>query len=47
MNERTAKLLSKYAAKSGKAEKELKTWWKSLDFKQRTRERKRMQSELK
>ncbi len=46
MNQRTAKLLHSYALYSDTKVDELKRWWKSLSWLEKTRERKRMQAEL-
>lgn len=46
MNQKTAKLLSRWAGKSGKKERELKRWWATLDRKQREAERKKISAAL-
>ncbi len=46
MNQKTAKLLHRYASHSGQNVKELKEWWMSLNRFERTRERQRMLEEL-
>ena len=47
MNQKTAKLLSRWASKSGKKERELKRWWLTLDRKQREAERKKISEAIK
>jgi hypothetical protein len=46
MNEKTAKLLRKWAAQSKKPEVEIKRWWNDLSAEQRTRERTRIEKAL-
>jgi hypothetical protein len=46
VNQKTAKLLSRWASKSGKKERELKRWWQTLDRKQREAERKKISEAL-
>ena len=46
MNEKTGKLLSKYARETKKNPKELKRWWNGLPWTARRKERARMQNEL-
>ncbi|RMG68235.1 MAG: hypothetical protein D6715_02755 [Calditrichaeota bacterium] len=46
MNQKTAKLLHRYASHSGQNVKELKKWWLSLNHMERARERQRMLEEL-
>lgn len=46
MNQKTAKMLSRWASKSGKKERELKRWWGTLDRKQRAAERKKIHEAL-
>lgn len=46
MNEKTGKMLSKYARQVGKSAKEIKRWWESLRWTERSRERKRIKKEL-
>ena len=46
MNEKTAKLLRKWAAQSKKPEVEVKRWWNEMTADQRTRERVRMEKAL-
>ena len=41
MNEKTAKILRKYAARSGQNVDELKRWWVTLTHEDRAREKKR------
>jgi hypothetical protein len=47
MNERTGKLLSKYARETKKNPKDLKRWWLALPWNERAKERNRMEAELK
>lgn len=42
MNQRTAKLLKKYALQTGKTSKDIKRWWMSLPWNHRAGERKRL-----
>ncbi|GMT49469.1 MAG: hypothetical protein IEMM0008_1008 [bacterium] len=46
MNQRTAKLLNKYASRKGNPKKETKTWWESLSWKEKDKERERIIKEL-
>lgn len=46
MNKTVAKLLSKYAVISEQNNKELKKWWNTLDWREKTIERKRIEEEL-
>lgn len=46
MNQKTAKMLSRWAGKSGKKERDLKRWWNTLDRKQRAAERKKISEAL-
>jgi hypothetical protein len=46
MNERTAKLLRKWAAQTKKSDVEVKRWWNEMTAEQRTRERTRIQKAL-
>jgi hypothetical protein len=46
VNQKTAKLLTRWASKSGKKERELKRWWLALDRKQREAERKKIRASL-
>ena len=46
MNERTTKLLKKWASVTKKESRELTRWWLSLNKFQRTAERKKMKAEL-
>ena len=47
MRQKTTKLLHKYSTISDKSFPQLKIWWKNLNWKQRTKERKNIISELK
>lgn len=47
MNEKTGKLLSKYAREKKQNPKDLKRWWIALPWNQRRKERLRMKNELK
>jgi hypothetical protein len=47
MNEKTGKLISKYAREMKKNQKELKRWWNALPWPARQKERARMEAELK
>ena len=42
MNQRTVKLLKKYALYKGQPSKEVKRWWNALPWTQRAGERKRL-----
>ena len=42
MNQRTVKLLKKYALHTGQGSKEVKRWWNALPWTQRAGERKRL-----
>jgi len=42
MNQRTAKMLHRYATQEGKSPKDVKKWWMSLNAEERTKERKRI-----
>jgi hypothetical protein len=46
MNKKVTKLLSKYASISDTNLKELKKWWHTLSWQEKTEERKRMEAEL-
>ncbi len=46
MNQKTAKLLRSYATYADMNYKELKKWWNSLSWRERTIERKRMIEDL-
>jgi len=46
MNKRVTKLLYKYASISDMKINELKKWWNTLSWKEKTAERERMESEL-
>ena len=46
VNQKTAKMLSRWAGKSGKKERDLKRWWNTLDRKQRAAERKKISEAL-
>lgn len=46
MNQKTAKMLSRYASQTGKESDVLKKWWETLLWKQRTVERARIRKEL-
>jgi hypothetical protein len=46
MNQRTAKLLKKSATGEGKTPGEIKRWWLSLNWHERTAERKRLRTRL-
>lgn len=46
MNKKVTKLLSKYASASDTSIKELKKWWHTLSWQEKTAERKRIEAEL-
>lgn len=46
MNQKTAKLLKKWARANSKSPREVKRWWMSLDWHTRTAERVKMKREL-
>lgn len=46
MNEKTAKLLKRYAAHTEKNMNDLKRWWNSLSWEEKTRERERIKKEM-
>ena len=46
MNRTAAKLLNTYATTTGRSHREVKRWWKSLSWQERTAERKRIEEEL-
>lgn len=46
MNEKTIKILKKYARRTGQGEEQVKQWWNSLDWRERTSERRRILAEL-
>ncbi len=46
MNQRTAKLLKKFALHAGKTDNEVKRWWVSLPWNARAGERKKLMREL-
>lgn len=46
MSQRIAKLLKKSAAAEGKLLSEIKRWWRSLNWRERTAERKRLRARL-
>lgn len=46
MNQKTAKLLTKYAAQTNKKKKEVRRWWISLEWHKRHAERERIKKEL-
>ena len=46
MNKRVSKLLYKYAAVSDMNIKDLKKWWNTLNWQEKTAERQRMENEL-
>jgi hypothetical protein len=47
MNQKTGKLLTKYASLAGRNVRELKRWWEAMPWTHRGPERKRILSELK
>ena len=46
MNQKTIKLLNAYASKTEQSKKELRKWWNSLSWVEKTREKKRIEAEL-
>lgn len=46
MNRKVSKLLSKYAVVSEQKVDDLKKWWNTLNWQEKTRERIRMQKQL-
>jgi len=46
MNEKTAKLLKKFASATSQNEREVKRWWHTLNQHERASERKKMQDRL-
>jgi hypothetical protein len=46
MNNKVTKLLSKYASISDTSLKDLKKWWHTLSWQEKTVERKKMEAEL-
>ncbi len=46
MNQKTVKLLKKYAQETNQDSEQLKEWWMSLNRKEREKERKRMKKEI-
>ncbi len=46
MNEKTGKMLSRYARRANRPLKDLKRWWESLNWRQRGPERQRIRKEL-
>ncbi len=46
MNQRTVRLLNDYARLVNKKPREIRKWWNSLSWKERTRERERILKEL-
>ena len=47
MNQRTVKLLKKYALQKGQPSKQVKRWWNALPWTQRAGERRRLLRETK
>jgi hypothetical protein len=46
MNQKTIKMLNAFATKTEQSKKEVRNWWKSLNWLERSKERKRIQNEL-
>ena len=46
MNQKMIKLLNAYASKTDQSKKEIRKWWNSLSWEQKTQERKKIQAEL-
>ncbi len=46
MNQKTVKLLNNYARLHNKKKREVRRWWLSLNWKERTQERKKILKEL-
>ncbi len=46
MNQKTAKLLKKWASTAAKKPREVKKWWQSLNRLERAAERRRIRAEL-
>jgi hypothetical protein len=46
VNEKTAKLISRYATVTGQPEKEIKRAWNAMTHRERAAERKRMMEEV-
>mgnify|MGYP005726207709 CR=1 FL=1 len=46
MNKTVSKLLSKYATISDQSVRDLKKWWNTLDWREKTAEKKRILEEL-
>ncbi len=46
MNRTASKLLTSYATATDRNRKDVKRWWKSLSWQERTLERKRIEQEL-
>jgi hypothetical protein len=46
MNQRTVRLLNAYARLTGQTVRQVRRWWYSLNWHERTRERQRLEREL-
>ena len=46
MNQKTIRLLDSYALHTDQSKKEVRKWWKLLNWKEKTKERKRIKEEL-